>query len=129
METLVEAGYPPEAVMMELFLSGELSYSFDKTRELGSLRQHELHSHTSQYGTITRSQRYMDLGETLKERMRGSLEEIRSGAFAREWTEGRERGLRILEKAREVRADLPFTRWEDATRRAFRIGDAAGDGE
>ncbi len=124
-ETLVEAGYPPEAVMMELFLSGELSYSFEKTRELGSLRQHELHSHTSQYGTITRSQRYADLTESLKEKMRTSLEEIRSGAFAREWSDGHERGLQILETARRVRAELPFTRWEDATRRAFRIGDAA----
>ena len=52
-DTLVEAGYPPEAVLMELYLSGEMAYSFLKIRELGMLKQHELHSHTSQYGTIT----------------------------------------------------------------------------
>ena len=124
-ETLVEAGYPPEAVLMELYLSGELAYSFLKIRELGMLRQHELHSHTSQYGTITRSARYADLEGTLKERMRETLEEIRSGAFAREWSTDREQKLELLEKVRAVREDLPMTAWEDATRRAFRIGDAA----
>ena len=37
-DTLVEAGYPPEAVLMELYLSGELAYSFMKIRELGMLQ-------------------------------------------------------------------------------------------
>ena len=46
-EVLTEAGYPPEAIMMELMLSGEMAYSMLKTREIGSLAQHELHSHTS----------------------------------------------------------------------------------
>ncbi len=126
-ETLVEAGYPPEAVLLELYLSGELAYSFMKIRELGMLKQHELHSHTSQYGTITRSARYADLDGTLKERMCTTLEEIRSGAFAREWSSDRDQKLAVLEKVREIRQDLPMTRWEDATRRAFRIGDAGSD--
>ena len=37
-DTLVEAGFPPEAVLMELYLSGELAYSFLKMREMGALR-------------------------------------------------------------------------------------------
>jgi ketol-acid reductoisomerase len=123
-DTLVEAGYPPEAVLMELYLSGELAYSFLKMRELGARKQHELHSHTSQYGTISRSLRYFDLDSPLKEKMRQSLEEIRSGAFAREWSTDREAKLDVIRQARQMQAALPMTRWEDEARRAFRIGNA-----
>ncbi|MBI4517945.1 MAG: ketol-acid reductoisomerase [Deltaproteobacteria bacterium] len=124
-DTLVEAGYPPEAVLMELYLSGELAYSFLKMRELGALRQHELHSHTSQYGTMSRSLRYFDLDPLLKQKMQESLEEIRSGAFAKEWSSDREGKLEFIKRAREIQRSLPMTRWEDETRRVFRIGDAA----
>lgn len=124
-DTLTEAGYPPEAVLMELYLSGELAYSFQKMREMGALRQHQLHSHTSQYGTISRSIRYLDLDPLLKEKMRTALEEIRSGAFAAEWSTDREAKLEFVRQAREIQASLPMTQWENRTRRAFRIGDAA----
>jgi ketol-acid reductoisomerase len=123
-DTMVEAGYPPEAVLMELYLSGELAYSFQKIRELGMLKQHELHSHTSQYGTITRSARYMDLDPLLKEKMRQSLEEIRSGAFAKEWSADRADKLGLIEQVREIQASLPMTKWEADARRAFRIDKA-----
>jgi ketol-acid reductoisomerase len=130
-DTLVDAGYPPEAVLMELYLSGELAYSFLKIRELGMLRQHELHSHTSQYGTISRSVRYADLDPLLRQKMRESLDEIRSGAFAKEWSSGRADKLELLHQVRAMQASLPMTKWEDDTRQAFRIGDArnraAGD--
>ena len=124
-DTLVDAGYPPEAVLMELYLSGEMAYSFQKIRELGMLKQHELHSHTSQYGTITRSARYTDLEPVLKQRMRESLDEIRSGAFAREWSSDRTDKLELLKQVRAMQASLPMTKWEDEARRAFHIGDAA----
>jgi ketol-acid reductoisomerase len=124
-DTLVGAGYPPEAVLMELYLSGEMAYSFLKIRELGMLKQHELHSHTSQYGTITRSARYADLDPLLQQKMRESLEEIRSGAFAKEWSSDHGDKLALLKQVRAMQASLPMTQWEDAARRAFHIGDAA----
>ena len=124
-DTLVEAGFPPEAVLMELYLSGEFAYSLEKGREVGMARQHEFHSHTSQYGTITRAPRFFDVGAELSGKMAAILEEIRSGAFAREWSSDREDKLALLEKAREARDQFPLTRWEDQTRKAFRIGDAA----
>lgn len=126
-DTLVDAGFPPEAVLMELYLSGELAYSFLKMREMGALRQHELHSHTSQYGTISRSIRYFDLDPLLKEKMQATVEEIRSGAFAREWSTDREGKLEIIRMAREMQKALPMTEWEQRARRLFRIGDAAGE--
>jgi ketol-acid reductoisomerase len=124
-DTLVEAGYPPEAVLMELYLSGELAYSFLKMREMGALRQHELHSHTSQYGTMSRAMRYFDLDPPLKAKMQEALEEIRSGAFAKEWSTDREQKLAFIRQAREIQRNLPMTQWEDEARRVFRIGDAA----
>ena len=124
-DTLTDAGYPPEAVLMELYLSGELAYSFQKMREMGAMRQHELHSHTSQYGTISRSLRYFDLDPLLKTKMRETLEEIRSGAFAKEWSTDREAKMQFIRDARAIQATLPMTQWEEQTRRAFRIGDAA----
>jgi ketol-acid reductoisomerase len=126
-ELLVEAGYPPEAVLLELYLSGELAYSFEKIRELGMARQMELHSHTSQYGSATRGARFLDLEGPLRERMGAVLAEIRSGGFAQEWSRNQEHAARIFERVREARGRLPIARWEEAARRAFRIGDARGD--
>lgn len=124
-DVLVKAGFPPEAVLLELYLSGELAYSFEKIRELGMLRQHALHSQTSQYGTITRAARFADLRPELARRMEAVLEEIRSGRFAEEWSSGREEKLEMLRQVARVRETLPVTKWEDRTRRLFRIGDAA----
>lgn len=123
-KVLVDAGYPPEAILMELMLSGEMAYSMLKTREIGSLAQHDLHSHTSQYGTLTRGQRYRHVTPLLEEQMKKTVEEIESGAFAREWSEDREGKLAMLDKVREIRKEHEMTQWEEATRRAFRIGDA-----
>jgi len=126
-QLLVEAGYPPEAVLLELYLSGELAYSMEKMRELGMTRQMDLHSHTSQYGTATRGARFLDLEGPLRERMGRVLEEIRSGGFAEEWSRNREHAQRIFERVREARDRMPIARWEEAARRAFRIGDARED--
>jgi ketol-acid reductoisomerase len=122
---LIDAGYPPEAVLLELYLSGEFAYSLEKGRELGMRQQHRLHSHTSQYGTITRAPRFFDLAGPLREKMNGILGEIRSGAFAREWSSERDAKLALLEKAHKAAEGMPMARWEDAARAAFRIGNAA----
>jgi ketol-acid reductoisomerase len=121
LETLVEAGYPPEAVVLELYLSGELSTSLAKAAELGMIAQWELHSHTSQYGTMTRSARFADLD--LKGRMREILGEIRSGAFAREWQAEQAAGLPLYRQAKEMLRHHPLAEWESMARRAFRRSD------
>lgn len=118
METLIEAGYPPEAVLMELFMSGELAYSLEKAAELGMIKQWDLHSHTSQYGSMTRSARFADLD--LQSRMKGVLEEIRSGSFAREWQSEQAAGLPVFRQAKEMMKYHPIVEWEERTKRAFR---------
>jgi ketol-acid reductoisomerase len=124
-ELLVEAGYPPEAVLLELYLSGELAYSFQKIRDVGLLKQMDFHSHTSQYGSLTRSARFGDLDPVLRTKMQEVLEEIRSGAFAKEWSGAQAAGAEMFERVRALRAELPVARWEQRAREAFRIGDAA----
>ncbi len=118
METLIEAGFPPEAVLLELYLSGELSYSLEKAAELGMVKQWELHSHTSQYGSMTRSARFADLD--LKERMGAILEEIRSGGFAREWQAEQAAGMPVFKMAKEMMRHLPMVEWEGLAKKAFR---------
>jgi ketol-acid reductoisomerase len=126
-DLLVEAGFPPEAVLLELYLSGELAYTFQKIREVGMLRQMDFHSRTSQYGSITRAGRYADLDAGLRERMGKVLEEIRSGAFAEEWSKQQADAGALLERVRAARSTLPLAAWEDRAREAFGIA-AEGEG-
>ena len=118
METLIETGFPPEAVLMELYMSGELAYSLEKAAEMGMTAQWELHSHTSQYGTMTRSARWLDVD--FKSRMNEVLEEIRSGAFAREWQAEQDAGLPVFRQVKEMMKHHPIVEWENRARKAFR---------
>jgi ketol-acid reductoisomerase len=123
-ELLVEAGYPPEAVLLELYLSGEFAYSFEKMREVGMMKQMDFHSRTSQYGTVTRGARFMALAEPIKERMSEVLEEIRSGSFADEWSNQQPTAIALFKKIREARDKMPVARWDEIARSAFKIGNA-----
>jgi ketol-acid reductoisomerase len=51
---LLEAGYPQEAVLTEIILSGEFSYSLKEMAEWGIIDQLDFHSPTSQYGGMSR---------------------------------------------------------------------------
>ena len=82
-ETLVEAGFPPEMVALELYGSGEASEAFPQT---------------SQYGTLSRGERM--LPEEDRARFRDALDGIQSGRFAKEWSEEQETGYPNFEKLR-----------------------------
>ncbi len=120
-QTLIEAGYPPEAVLLELYLSGELAYSFEKIREVGMLKQMDFHSQTSQYGTVTGARKFADLREPVMQRMSETLESIRSGEFAAEWSQLGEKGADFLAKVKEARDKQPFADWERRARAAFKL--------
>ena len=126
-ELLVDAGYPPEAVLLELYLSGEFAYSLEKIRQVGMTRQMDFHSRTSQYGTVTRGARFLALKGPIDEKMKEILEEIRSGRFAEEWSQQQDKASEIFENVRQARDKMPFTEWEQRARAAFRIGDSARD--
>lgn len=80
---LMDKGYPAEAVFTELYLSGETSDYLHQASLLGLNRALRMNSLTGQYGTLTRYDRFNDL--RLERMMERTLDEIRSGAFAREW--------------------------------------------
>ena len=123
-DLLVEAGYPPEAVLLELYLSGEFAYSLEKIREVGMLKQMDFHSRTSQYGSMTRGARFLALGEPIKQKMAAVLDEIRSGAFAAEWSDAQGNAGEMLDNIRAARDQLPLAAWEKSARSALRIGEA-----
>jgi ketol-acid reductoisomerase len=116
-DVLLEEGYPPEAVLLELYMSGEFAYTLEKIAELGMIEQTALHSRTSQYGSMSRGMRFI-LPE-LRVRMREGLEEIRSGKFAREWTAEQEAGSPMLKMLQEAARSLPLHQVEQDVRRAL----------
>ncbi len=81
--TLIDQGYPPEAVLIEMYLSGEMAYTYEKMARIGLVKQTNFHSHTSQYGAMSRGVKYLNL--PLKKTMKSILKNIESGGFAREW--------------------------------------------
>ncbi|MDH7487823.1 MAG: ketol-acid reductoisomerase [Anaerolineae bacterium] len=116
-DLLLEEGYPPEAVLLELYMSGELSYTLGKIAELGMVEQGALHSRTSQYGSMSRGMRFL-LPE-LRARMRQGLEEIRSGQFAREWAAEQAAGCPTLAALKEAARSLPLYELERELRQAL----------
>lgn len=83
--TLIDAGYPPEAVLVEMYMSGEMAYTYEKMAKIGLVKQTNFHSHTSQYGAMSRGVKFLGLGKELKRKQREILADIESGAFAKEW--------------------------------------------
>jgi len=80
-ETLVEAGYAPEMAYFECI--HEVKLIVDLIYEAGMANMRYSVSNTAEYGDLTRGPRVVDAGT--KERMKGILEEIQSGRFAREF--------------------------------------------
>lgn len=107
----VEQGHPPAASLIELYMSSEPAYIFEKMAEDGLFRQFPYHSHTSQYGQLSRI-------ETLdKTFIRKTLEEayrfIEKGEFAREWEKEQERGLPELKRLLDQAYNSTISEMED----------------
>jgi ketol-acid reductoisomerase len=80
-ETLVEAGYQPEVAYYET--CHELKLIVDLINERGIQGMRKVISDTAEYGDMTRGPMVVD--EQVKENMKGILEQIQNGEFAREW--------------------------------------------
>jgi ketol-acid reductoisomerase len=119
-DVLVEKGYQPEAVLLELYASGEASQVFKEMAEVGLFRQMRLHSQTSQYGTLTRSER-MDAAP-FRAVLEQALGEIRDGRFAREWEAEREGGYVRFESLRSQAMAHPINGVEETLSRSRHDG-------
>ncbi|NND66000.1 MAG: hypothetical protein HKN19_00305, partial [Halioglobus sp.] len=100
--TMLEMGIPLEAVLTELFLSGEVERNYGLLRTEGFVAQLEHHSPPSQYGQLSRRGRYddLDFGPVMK----AIAENIASGAFADEWDAESAAGYAKLKALKEVHA-------------------------
>jgi ketol-acid reductoisomerase len=105
-DVLLGRGYPAEAVMMDLYISGEVSDYLQWASEMGLLHALRRNSLTGQFGTFSRLERFNDL--KLERLMEVTLDDIRQGNFSREWEREYNDGyprLRKLLQAQE-RMDL-----------------------
>ncbi len=87
-ETLVEAGYQPEFAYLECV--HELKQVVDLIYERGLCGMRERISNTAEYGDLTRGPRLIT--EETRREMKRILDEVRSGAFAKEWIAEHRRG-------------------------------------
>jgi ketol-acid reductoisomerase len=97
-EVMAGAGIPLEAIMAELMLSGEIERNYRLLRLEGYASQMRYHSPTSQYGQMSRADRYD--GFDVAGVMRKVLSEIESGKFADEWQAERDAGYPKLKRLR-----------------------------
>lgn len=83
--TLVKKGYPPEAIFVELFLSGEGGYTMDKVIDVGMIKQMNFHSQTSQYGQMSRGVKFRKVAGEIGDIQSQIFQEIENGEFCEEW--------------------------------------------
>jgi ketol-acid reductoisomerase len=99
----VAKGHPAEASLVELYISQEPAYLFGKMAEVGFYKQMPYHSHTSQYGQMSRAE---SLDKTfIRQTLEKAYEYIEDGGFAREWKMEQKKGLpefkRLMKEAWE----------------------------
>jgi ketol-acid reductoisomerase len=120
-ELEVAEGIPPAAVLMELYLSGEISHVFGLMAKQGVLAQMDLHSQTSQYGQLSRLDEIIE-GlrdevnlEGIKKFMKRQLANIDSGKFAQEWRSERREGYPVFKRLFKKYRNSPFIKEEQDT--------------
>ena len=103
-DTLVERGYDPEVAYFETLHEVKILADLIHSRGIDGMRRHI--SGTALYGDLTRGRRVIDGGT--RERLAVLLDEIETGAFAREWLDEHRRGCPLLEKVRAADAAHPI---------------------
>jgi ketol-acid reductoisomerase len=92
-----------------MYMSGEMETVFRAFREQGFFRSSDFHGPTALYGGFLRTMELMmsDIGS----RFRGTLEQIQSGEFARQFQAEREAGYPSLSQAQAMTGESsPATR-------------------
>lgn len=118
---MLEQGIPLEAIMTELYLSGEVERTYGLLRKLGFAGQLELHSPASQYGQLSRRGRYdaLDYAPIMRE----LVADIASGRFADEWDAESRAGHPTLRALKEQHAGAGVRAIEESVR--SRLGATA----
>ena len=77
-----EYGAPPEAVLLEMYTSGEMTEVASQMATMGAFKQLRLHSTTSQYGWLSRAFKFY---EEVRRAVEDEARQIWLGGFARKW--------------------------------------------
>jgi ketol-acid reductoisomerase len=119
-EYLVESGFPPEMVALEMYGSEEGAEIFREMARVGFFKQMRFHSQTSQYGTLSRAGQ-IPFQREMRAFMEKALAGIRdSKSFAEEWRREQEAGYPTFTKLREQADAHPMNRAEEEMRRLLR---------
>jgi ketol-acid reductoisomerase len=116
-------GIPLEAILTELFLSGEVERTYRLLRLEGYAAQMEHHSPTSQYGQLSRVPEFAHLDVTGP--MQAIVDGITSGAFADEWDAERDAGYPRFAALKEAAVGPGMAEFEADIRR--QLGETAVD--
>jgi ketol-acid reductoisomerase len=122
-----EGGIPAEALVMEMYMSGEMESVFEGFRTAGFLRASEDHGPTAIFGGLTRA---LEIDrEEIAARFRRVLEDIKSGSFAERFQAEARTGYSMLSMAQKIlREGSPITDAEARLRRAADLSDPPTDG-
>lgn len=125
-EVLVEEfGYTSEAVLMELYISGERADFLREFGKTGFYEEIKFHSTTSQYGTLSRAPRV--LPDEAKKTIREIIKDIRTGVFAREWQSEQARGFPAFNKLKGQAFKHPINEAERQVKELVRIEKPSGN--
>lgn len=116
------AGIPPEAIIMEQYLSREMAYIFERAATEGLIEQLSLHSQTSQYGQLTGIESFD--GSPIREYMADTLRQIQSGEFATEWTLEQQAGYPTMRRLREKYRTTDMIETEQSTLDRFGLRES-----
>jgi ketol-acid reductoisomerase len=122
LEVLYQEGFPPEAIMLSQYLSGELGYIIAQWAEQGMIASLDQHNRTAQYGTLSRTERFKEV--KLRRQMESVLDSIRSGAFAQEWAADYADGYPRLRALRQRLEQHPIWQHEQTTLAQMRDDDS-----
>ncbi len=114
----VAHGFSPELMVTELYASGEAGEIFTAMAKNGFFKQMSHHSTTSQYGTLSRGPKFVT--DEIRQRAREFLrQDIKEGAFVKEWTEEQAAGSSSLDALRKQALAHPMSLAEDNVIRAI----------
>ena len=117
-KVLLNMGYPPEATMMDLYISGEFTDYLSRAAQRGLLHALRLSSLTGQYGIFSRLERFQEL--KLEGLMEATLDEIRNGDFSKEWAREYEDGYPRLGSLLREQEKLDLWKLEQQTAELLR---------
>ncbi|MBD3227964.1 MAG: ketol-acid reductoisomerase [Candidatus Lokiarchaeota archaeon] len=122
-QLLKEEGYPVEAILVELYMSGELSYTWKRIAKEGFINQMHHHSRTSQYGSISRGMYYAKFMKPIKDQMKEVFDKIVSGDFTKEWQKEQRKGEKTLKMLLKSAQRTPLAEVESKVQEKLRFDE------